>query len=283
MLIKEGFDDFLSKPVESSVLQRALKRHIPLEKQKSIQDYAKMPVADDVESNDLQLMTQASTESLSEKKAEPGDGAQKTSQGLVVGDLDVSKGVMYCGNQKNYIEILKSHRDGGQENMDQLQGLFEAEDWKNYIIVVHGIKSSMMSIGAVHLSEMAKALELAGKGENFDYIRAEHEAMMEEYRRVVVMLKTSPVLGAVQEEEALCDKPEIEEESFAGLLTDMENAMYELDDAKMKQVLDTLSAYAYRGKDLQKELQLVYKKVEMSDLMSAHETAVKLKEKLKKA
>lgn len=283
MLIKEGFDDFLSKPVESSVLQRALKRHIPMEKQKSIENYAKAPVAEKVENNDLQLTIQASTENLTKKKAASGDSVQKTSQGLVVGDLDVSKGIMYCGNQKNYIEILKSHRDGGQENMNQIQGLFEAEDWKNYTIVVHGIKSSMMSIGAVHLSEMAKALELAGKGENFDYIRAEHEAMMEEYRRVVAILKTSPVLSAVQEEEALCDKPEIEEELFEGLLTDMENAMYELDDAKMKQVLDILSTYAYNGKDLQKELQPVYKKVEMSDFMSAHETAVKLKEKLKKA
>ena len=37
-IIKEGFDDFLPKPVESSVLQRALKRHIPIKKQKAKED-----------------------------------------------------------------------------------------------------------------------------------------------------------------------------------------------------------------------------------------------------
>ena len=38
---------------------------------------------------------------------------------------------------------------------DEINKFYAAEDWKNYTIVVHGIKSSMMSIGAVKLSEMA--------------------------------------------------------------------------------------------------------------------------------
>ena len=63
----------------------------------------------------------------------------------------------------------------------------------------------------------------------------------------------------------------------------MENAAYDLDDSKMKQILDQMSTYSYGGKDLEKEIQGVYKKVEMSDLMSAYETVVKLKDKIKKA
>jgi hypothetical protein len=51
----------------------------------------------------------------------------------------------------------------------------------------------------------------------------------------------------------------------------------------MKEILDQLSAYSYGGRDLAKELQTVYKKVEMSDLMSAYETVMKLKDKIKKA
>ena len=53
--------------------------------------------------------------------------------------------------------------------------------------------------------------------------------------------------------------------------------------SKMKELLDKLSTYSYGGKDLEKELQSVYKKVEMSDLMSAYETVAKLKDKIKKA
>jgi hypothetical protein len=63
----------------------------------------------------------------------------------------------------------------------------------------------------------------------------------------------------------------------------MENASYDLADGKMKELLDKLSTYSYCGKDLEKELQAVYKKVEMSDLISAYETVAKTKDKIKKA
>ena len=274
MLIKEGFDDFLPKPVESSVLQRALKRHIPIKKQKTMEEYVQNEPIEEVEAKPVAV------KSMPETKVKP---ATTTSSELQIGDLEISKGIMYCGNQKNYIEILKTHRDSGEENMSACQALFDKEDWKNYTITVHGIKSSMMSIGAVKLSEMAKALEMAGKGEDYTYIRANHEPMMDEYRRIIDILNHSDVLGAPKAAEAVCEKTEIEESVFANMLTEMENASYELDDAKMKGILDQLSAYSYGSKDLAKELQTVYKKVEMSDLMSAYETVVKLKDKMKKA
>ena len=269
MLLKEGFDDFIAKPVESSVLQRALKRHIPLEKQKTEEAAPKE-----------EIRTADATDTDTTNIAEISKTAENA---LKIGDLDVEKGIMYCGNQKNYIEILKSHRDSAQENMSQVQGLFDQEDWKNYTIVVHGIKSSMMSIGAVRLSEMAKALEMAGKAENFDYIRGSHAAMMEEYRSVINTLESSPLLGRKEVAEEVSKKPAIEEEVFDGLLAELETAMYDLDAVKMQRILEQLNAYSYFGKDLQKEFQTVHKKVEMSDLMSAYDTAVKLKEKMKKA
>ena len=247
MLIKEGFDDFLAKPVESSVLQRVLKRHIPLEKQKVMKERQ-------TEKNEIQI-----------------------------GDLDVSKGIMYCGNRENYIEILKNHRDGGDESIGQIQELYNKKDWKNYTITVHGIKSSMMSIGAVKLSEMAKALELAGKGENYEYILAEHNAMIQEYRRIMDILNNSAVLGEKKVIEAICEKPEIDEETFSGILAELENEMYNLDDVKMRETLNRLCTYSYGTRDLEKELQAVYKKIEMSDLMSAYETVMRIKEKIKKA
>ncbi len=266
LLIKEGFDDFLPKPVESSVLQRALKRHIPLSKQKTIEDYQ-------------QAETVSASQTNPQKQQVPQNHGEEK---LQVGDLDTDKGIMYCGNESNYIEILITHRDSAQENMDNVQTLFDAEDWKNYTIAVHGVKSAMMSIGAVKLSEMAKALEMAGKAADYSYIRMEHQNMMLEYDRVMRMLEHCPILGIKASEEEECQKPEIDDATYTQILADIENAMYDFDDVKMKGHLDQLSEYAFCGKDLAKELQNVYKKVEMSDLMSAYETIVKLREKLRK-
>lgn len=259
MFIKEGFNDFLAKPVESSVLQRVLKKYIPKHKQKSMEQY--------IEENQLILQE----EKVVEEPAETKDA-------FVIDDLDIEKGLMYCGNKENYLEILTSQRDSGRETLQQAQNAYDKEDWKNYVILVHGIKSAMMSIGAVKLSEMAKGLEFAGKGEDYDYIHKRHNPMTEEYKRIMKVLDECKYLAPKVIEEEVVQKPELGLAEFEAKLVELENATYEFDGSKVIPILDVLSEFAYNGKDLAKELKPVYKKVEMFDFMSAYEAVVKIKE-----
>lgn len=259
MFMKEGFDDFIAKPVESSVLQRTLKRHLPADKMLNMAEADRMMMD-------------------AKKKVETVEAPVQ--EALVIGDLDISKGIMYCGNQENYLEILASQRESGKEIMEQAENLFAEEDWKNYVIVVHGIKSAMMSIGAVKLSEMAKALEFAGKGEDYDFIRREHSTMIQEFERVMQILFACKYLEAPEQDNAEVNKPELSEETFAELLLKLENVTYEFDANKVIPILDELGEYAYHSKDMAKELKPVYKKVEMFDFMSAFDTVAKIKEKV---
>ncbi len=261
MFIKEGFNDFLSKPVESSVLQRTLKRHIPKAKQKTISELEN--AKQNVKPEEIPAIQ---TNEVVEEADE-----------FTIGDLDISKGILYCGNKENYLEILSTQRDSAKEILDQIQGYFDNEDWKNYIIAVHGIKSSMMSIGAVVLSEKAKALEFAGKGEEFDYIRENHVDMTEEFKRVMQILNECKYLTPKENGAEGVKKPVISKEEFSAKLIELENATYEFDGNKMLPILDALSQYSYGEKDLEKELKSVYKKVEMFDYMSAYEAVVKIK------
>ncbi len=261
MFMKEGFTDFVAKPVESSVLHRTLKRHIPIEKQKTIDEIVKMQEVQIAE-KDMAAVEEA-----------------KEEDNFVIGDLDISKGLTYCGNKENYLEILASQRDSGKDILEQIENFYAQEDWKNYTIVVHGIKSSMMSIGAVTLSEMAKGLEFAGKRDDVAYIKEEHNTMTEEFVRVMKLLDECPYLGAKEVNEEVVNKPEISEEEFDVKLTELENASYELDGDKMLLILNDLSTYSFNGKDLQNELKAVYKKIEMFDFMSAYEVVAKIKKK----
>ena len=255
MFIKEGFNDFLAKPVESSVLQRVLKKYIPKHKQKSMEQR--------IEEEKVIVHSEVVTE---------------TADAFVIDDLDIDKGLMYCGNKENYLEILTSQRDSGRETLQQTEDAYEQGDWKNYIILVHGIKSAMMSIGAVNLSEMAKGLEFAGKGEDYDYIQKRHKPMTEEYKRIMKVLDECPYLAPKVVEEVVVQKPELELAAFEAKLVELENATYQFDASKVNPILDALSEFSYHGKDLAKELKPVYKKVEMFDFMSAYEAVVKIKE-----
>ena len=61
---------------------------------------------------------------------------------------------------------------------------FEAEDWHNYAIYVHALKSTSKTIGALLLSEQAAKLEAAANTGDASTIRKEHDDMMERYNSV---------------------------------------------------------------------------------------------------
>ena len=54
-------------------------------------------------------------------------------------------------------------------------------DWKTYVLKVHALKSTSLTIGAEELSEQAKALELAGKGGDMAFILENNERMLQLY------------------------------------------------------------------------------------------------------
>lgn len=65
----------------------------------------------------------------------------------------------------------------------------ESKDWDNYRILVHALKSTSLTIGAVALSEEAKALEMAAKDEDVDYILSHHQEVMEKYTGLLNVLR----------------------------------------------------------------------------------------------
>ena len=98
--------------------------------------------------------------------------------------LDLETGLSYCANDiEFYKEMIEAYLDNAKQ--DQLEAAYKAEDWENYTILIHGVKSTSLTIGAVQLSEAAKALEHAAKEGNAGYIKQNQVAFMEEYRKLI--------------------------------------------------------------------------------------------------
>ncbi len=263
MFMREGFNDFVPKPIESSVLVRALKRHIV---------FRRNVVHSEKKTEVLEVVQEKETEKENIQKPQ-----------LVIGNLDVKKGILYCGNEKNYIDILRTHLESGKEHLDLIKNLYTQKNWKDYTVAVHGTKSSMLSIGAVTLSEMAKKLEAAGKEMNTVYIYENHESMIIEYGRVLSLIsnwfKETEGIDEVTEAQT---KPTISEAEFEKALVELEEASYMLDGVQMMQIIEELEKYSFGGKDLKEIAVPIRKKIEMYDYMSAYETLRKQKDKLAK-
>ena len=97
-------------------------------------------------------------------------------------------GLAYCMNEKEfYLEMLKEYLKA--DKASSIKRFFAEEEWDDYRIAVHSLKSTSLTIGAVHLSEGAKALEMAAKEGDMDYIRLHHKDVLEEYTGLTDRLK----------------------------------------------------------------------------------------------
>ena len=158
MFKESDFNDFIAKPIELLALDRVLKKWIPADKIETLT--SKDNTTDDLKNN---------SNNINKEK-----------------HILVSKGLTYTsGNKDVYYEILEMFVQDGIEKIEQLNSYVENEDWKNYIIKVHALKSTSLTIGAVMLSEFAKKLELAGKSEDFGIIRKENKNLLKLYNEVI--------------------------------------------------------------------------------------------------
>ena len=100
--------------------------------------------------------------------------------------LDISLGLTYSAeSEEMYREFLKMFCDMKNERLESLEESFKAEDWKNYTVFVHALKSTSLSIGGKTISELAAKLEQAGKNGEYDFIKENHAQAMRLYQDTV--------------------------------------------------------------------------------------------------
>ncbi len=284
MFLKEGFNDFLEKPVERSVLERVLKRHLPKDKIVYTED---IRYGEQVNRRTIQITDYSSVDEVTAgEELLPGLGQLEMEFGPM--GIDVRKGVLYCNGVEGYLTVLQGYCDESDE-LGALAGkLYEQEDWKNYVIAVHGIKGAMRSIGATPVSEIARKLEFAGKEGRIDYIHEHHPELMEVYHNLFAVLRENKWIKKMMEEQAeskeeqeqVAEGSVLAKEVFDTIVQDMESAMYAWDGEKLLEIVTELQSHSYCTASLKETLAPVKKKIEMSDYVSAVELTMKLKNQL---
>ena len=176
--IMAGFNDYISKPLDSKLLDDILVRHLPSDKVKDISPDA------DINATKLEAIMvessvpapQAQAKAPAEEAAKPPSMAdlaalfaadpmqQKSASADWRELLDEETGVTYsAGSLAMYRKFLEIFLSLYPEKSTQIKDLFTQENWADYTIVVHALKSNALNIGATRLSAAAKELELAGK------------------------------------------------------------------------------------------------------------------------
>ncbi len=155
MFYKEGFQDYVSKPIELSQLEKSLKSNLPAE--------------------------------MIIRKQHTVASAPHFGEGEVqLRGVDCSRGLLNCGNSMdNYISLLKVVYEDGIIKIDRLRELAEAKDYAGYGIEAHALKSVAASIGAMELSEMAKKHEFANYDGRHEFIDANYGDLLSAYQSLL--------------------------------------------------------------------------------------------------
>lgn len=114
--------------------------------------------------------------------------------------IDRAVGMTHCMDMEDmYMEILKDYCSEGKSYQEKLAACLEKEDWKNFAVYVHAVKSSSKTIGAEVFGEEARVLEMAAKEQNIAVIRENWERFCVDFDAVIL---AAGKLEADMEEEA---------------------------------------------------------------------------------
>ncbi|WP_029322523.1 hybrid sensor histidine kinase/response regulator [Butyrivibrio sp. AE3004] len=152
MFMKEGFDEFLAKPIEISELERVLKKLLP----STMWEYVTCTVPEDA-------------------------GDSLYGNNIYAGNsniLNAAEGTRICrGSNDFYAEMLLEFDREADGIIEELQSLYDTRDWENYRIKLEALKLSTRIIGAYELSRKAAEIEKAADDKWEAFIIANHDAL----------------------------------------------------------------------------------------------------------
>ena len=165
MYLKEGFVDYMSKPIQGKRLEEKILKYLPDGKYVMVE-------YDAIEQSVFRSLWQETADRLMKK--------------YPFKCLDVVTGIESAeGDVDCFQFLLESFRDASDKNKGDIQGSFDSQDFTDYTIFVHALKSTSKMIGAEQLSEQARLLEMAGKKGDIHYIVENHQTVMELYEEVL--------------------------------------------------------------------------------------------------
>ncbi len=208
MFLEEGMNDFVAKPIELRILVSKLKRWLPREKIQKVQ-------------------------SKQEKKEDS----------VEIEGLDTASALKMLGSEKLYWTVLKAYYRAIEKKAESIKKYEENEEWHNYTIEVHSLKSSSRQIGAVKLAEKAERMEKAGNEEDAALIHQCTDELLEEYRHYLTILK--PYVKEEDKEDI--KKKEIRPEILKQCFADMRIAFDNLDMDQMEEVEARMEQFSYDG------------------------------------
>ena len=159
--LSKGFQDFIAKPLDRRALGQLLARWVPAERRRP-----------------------ADGEDSGEKAAETVDLSAFQIEGIDT----AAAAQYYTGDEAGFADLLELYYMDGQRKSALLRQLSDT-DISGYCVEVHGLKSASANIGAMEVSEMARAQEDAANQGDREFIGQHFPALLEAYEALLTNIE----------------------------------------------------------------------------------------------
>jgi len=235
LFLENGFDDFISKPIDTYILNTVLLERIPAHKQ--------------------QKFIYKDSEAL----AGAGLGVTKA---VSIEGLDTRRGVVLCGGTvETYYETLTVFIDDTYDRLGEIRECLKSQNIHLLTTHYHALKSALANIGADGLSETAYSLELAGRKQNMDFIISTNECFLASLSRLIDCINDKLPVSS-EDESRQYDKADAVH--ISSMLTQLKAALEKMDARMIHKTINALHGAASMG-EAAADIKLISKKISVGD------------------
>ena len=161
MYLEYGFDNYFAKPIQADKLDEMLVNYLPPEV--------------------IHIEYDNKTASVEEKANTTAEEKGNNSELLAI---DRELGLSYCmETEELYKEVLQEFCVQMEEYFPQIEYYFQNENWSDYAVIAHAVKSNSRTIGATAFADLSFKHECAGKTGDVTFIHegyAEYISLLKE-------------------------------------------------------------------------------------------------------
>ena len=206
-LLAAGMNDFLTKPVNITELERVLRQWLPADK-----------LVYTVESSE--------------------DGGIR-----VLDSLGLNTGAAlanFNGDESEYRDILLTMCRSSDTKSKMLNYYLEQHDYKNYIIAMHGILGVAQVIGAESLASRCHELEKAARQGVREFLERETRRFGEDFDRLL-----SSVRSVIMTDDKESNKGAIDREDLMAMVDELKGYLAEYQINEVEELFYTMAQFSY--------------------------------------
>lgn len=182
--MREGFVDYISKPIDAAELEIVMMSYLPEELVVTAEKEREQKAAEEERMQEAEKAAGKEIEEIIKGEKMETEKENKSAY------IDRAVGLTHCMDMEDmYSEILSDYCLEGKSYQEKLADCLAREDWKNFAVYVHAVKSSSKTIGAEIFGEEARVLEMAAKEQNITVIKENWEQFCAHFEAVIIAAK----------------------------------------------------------------------------------------------